>query len=96
MQSEGFPELHGEAPNYPVVLALGLAQRQPRIDLQRLPGSMTAVGLDQRVVEPLLLEPGQQKMPQLVRRQAAVDACQSRVPLEHPPHAPSKYDRELA
>ena len=59
--------LDGKPVDHLVVLPLRIAHRQPRIDLQRLPAGMPGIWLYQGIVDPLLLEPGQQEMPQLVR-----------------------------
>ena len=58
------PRLHREAPDGPVVRGLGVLDRQAGVDLQGLPAGVPRVGLEQRVVDPLLLEPGQQEVAQ--------------------------------
>ena len=59
--------LDGEASHDLIILFLRLSQREPRVDLQRLPTFMTRVGLDQGIINALLFEPREQEMPPLVR-----------------------------
>jgi len=49
----------GEPPHDAVVLCLRLANREAGVDLQRFPAGVPGIGLDQRVVDALLLEPRQ-------------------------------------
>lgn len=65
-----------------LVRLLGLPNGQPRVDLQRLPAGMARVGLYERVVDPLLLQPCQQEMPQAMRRDWVRQAGGRRVPLQ--------------
>lgn len=51
-----------------IVGRLGVGERETRVDLQRLPCGMSRVGLDQGIINPLFFEPGEEKMPPLVRR----------------------------
>jgi len=50
-----------------VVLLLSLRQRELGVDFKRLPALVPRIGLNERIVDPLLFQPGEEKMPPFVR-----------------------------
>jgi len=57
-----------------VVALLGVGEGEAGVDLQGLAGGVAAVGLDERVVDALGLEPGEQEVAQRVRADRGGDA----------------------
>src|SRR5450755_4853432 len=66
--------LDGVAGDRLVVGVLGVGERDPGVDLQRLTGGVAGVGLDEGVVDPLGLEPGEQEVAKSVGADRALDA----------------------
>lgn len=52
----------GKASDGVVVAVLGVSEGEPVVDLGRFAAGVAAVGLDQGVVEPLGLEPGEEEV----------------------------------
>jgi hypothetical protein len=61
---------------------LGVSEGEAGVDLQGLAGGVAAVGLDERVVDALGLEPGEQEVAQRVRADRGGDARGLGVPGE--------------
>ena len=56
---------HGESVDCLLIAVLGVAEGEAAVDFQGLAAGVTAVGLDECVVDALALEPGEQEVPQL-------------------------------
>jgi hypothetical protein len=72
--------------DYLVVLLLGLADGQTRVDLQRFPPGVPGVRLDEGIVDSLFLEPGEEEVAQLVGGHRSDHAGGGRVAGQDGPH----------
>ncbi|HEX6557592.1 MAG TPA: hypothetical protein VF026_32810 [Ktedonobacteraceae bacterium] len=77
--------LNGEASHGLIVLLLRVGQRQFGIDLQRLPTLMARVRLDEGVIDALLFQPGEEKMPPFVRGHGTGNPSRLRIARQHFP-----------
>src|ERR1700730_18138874 len=55
--------LDGKVRHRLVILLLGLCNRKPGVDFEGLSALMIGIGLDERIIDPLFFEPGEEKMP---------------------------------
>ena len=72
--------LDRKLPDHLIVCSLGFCKRKPRIDFERLAAFMSRIGLDECVVNPLLLEPGEKEVPPFVWGHGVGDTCRLRMP----------------